>query len=303
MARVCADEERSMRIWRAAATVAVASLMVATTATQPKFSLKVHTGRGQVGYDVNSTMIIGERDILLIDPQFSLSEAHKLAAEILESKKRLVTIYSTHPHPDHLFGLAVLKQAFPEAKIVALPATVNAAKTGWPARQKFWVATYGNNIPGPEPVLPDELATPVLTLVGQEFPITGGVQGADGPGNSFVWIPPLRAVVTGDIVFDHVYFGVPRTDARQNWQKTIDQLAALKPAIVIPGHEGPGATRDMRSIDWMKKYMADWDANVTRSKDAASMRAKVLRQYPKLGMEFTLNDRVATYFPAQPAQQ
>jgi glyoxylase-like metal-dependent hydrolase (beta-lactamase superfamily II) len=277
--------------------------MVATTATQSKFSLKVHTGRGQVGYDVNSTMIIGERDILLIDPQFSLSEAHKLAAEILESKKRLVTIYSTHPHPDHLFGLAVLKQAFPHAKIVALPATVSAAKTGWPARQKFWVATYGNNIPGPEPVLPDELATPVLTLEGQEFPITGGVQGADGPGNSFVWIPPLRAVVTGDIVFDHVYFGVPRTDARQNWQKTIDQLAALKPAIVIPGHEGPGATRDMRSIDWMKKYMADWDANVTRSKDAASMRAKVLKQYPKLGMEFTLNDRVATYFPAQPAQQ
>jgi hypothetical protein len=48
----------------------------------------------------------------------------------------------------------------------------------------------------------------------------------------------------------------------------------------------------------MKKYMADWDANVTRSKDAASMRANVLKQYPKLGMEFTLNDRVATYFPA-----
>ena len=291
-----------MSIWRAGATVTMACLMVATTATQSKFTLKVHTGRGQVGYDVNSTMIIGERDILLIDPQFSLSEAHKLAAEILESKKRLATIYSTHAHPDHLFGLAVLKQAFPEAKIVALPATVEAAKTGWPARQKFWVATYGNNIPGPEPVLPEGLATPVLELEGQQFPITGGVQGADGPGNSFVWVPPLRAVITGDIVFDHVYFGVPRPEPRQNWQKTIDQIAALKPAIVIPGHEGPGATRDMRSIDWMKQYMADWDANVTRSKDAAAMRANVLKQYPGLGMEFTLNDRVATYFPAPPAK-
>jgi glyoxylase-like metal-dependent hydrolase (beta-lactamase superfamily II) len=240
--------------------------------------------------------------MLVIDPQFSLSEAHKLAAEILESKKRLVTIYSTHAHPDHLFGLAVLKQAFPDARIVALPATVNAAKTGWPVRQKFWVATYGTNIPGPEPVLPEELATPVLTLEGEEFPITGGVQGADGPGNSFVWVPSLKAVVTGDIVFDHVYFGVPRDQARQNWQTTIDQIAALKPAIVIPGHEGPGATRDMRSIDWMKKYMADWDANVSRSKDAAEMRANVLKQYPGLGMEFTLTDRVANYFPAKPAQ-
>jgi glyoxylase-like metal-dependent hydrolase (beta-lactamase superfamily II) len=290
-----------MKMWRVAATGLAAAVLVGTTAAQSAFTLKVHTGRGQVGYDVNSTMIIGEREMLVVDPQFSLSEAHKLAAAILETGKRLAAVYSTHAHPDHLFGLAVLKQAFPEAKIVALPATVNAAKTGWPARQKFWVATYGNNIPGPEPVLPAELATPVLTLEGQELPITGGVQGADGPGNSFVWVPSLRAVITGDIVFDHVYFGVPRDEARQNWQKTIDQIAALKPAIVIPGHEGPGATRDMRSIEWMKKYMADWDANVARSKNAAEMRENVLKQYPGLGMEFTLNDRIATYFPAKPA--
>jgi glyoxylase-like metal-dependent hydrolase (beta-lactamase superfamily II) len=290
-----------MLMSRIAATAVVMIGVTAVIGAQSTFTLRVHTGKGQVGYDVNSTLIIGERDILLIDPQFSLSEAHKLAAVILETGKRLATIYSTHPHPDHLFGLAVLKQAFPDAKIVALPATVNAAKTGWPARQKFWVATYGNNIPGPDPVLPEELTTPVLTLEGEEFPITGGVQGSDGPGNSFVWIPSLKAVVTGDIVFDHVYFGVPRPEPRANWQKTIDQIAALKPAIVVPGHEGPGATRDMRSIEWMKTYMADWDVNVPRSKNASEMRANVLKQYPGLGMEFTLNDRIATYFPAQPA--
>src|SRR5437762_10580991 len=133
-------------------TCALFALTFAIAAqTQSTFTLKVHTGRGQTGYDVNSTMISGEKDMLVIDPQFSLSEAHKLAAEILESKKNLVTIYVTHPHPDHLFGLAVLHQAFPSARIVALPATVNAAKTGWPARQKFWLPTYGNNIPGPDP--------------------------------------------------------------------------------------------------------------------------------------------------------
>src|SRR5688572_8341656 len=290
-----------MKLWSGVLSAALVAVVIATTSAQSKFTLEVHTGRGQVGYDVNSTMIIGERDILLIDPQFSLSEAHKLAARILESRKRLTTIYSTHAHPDHLFGLAVLKQAFPEAKIVALPATVSGAKTGWPARQKFWFPVYGNNIPGPDPVLPEELATPVLTLEGEEFPITGGVQGSDGPGNSFVWVPSLKAVITGDIVFDRVYFGVPRAEARDNWLKTINQITALKPAVVIPGHEGPGATRDMRSIDFMKKYIADWDVNVARSKTAADMRAKVLEQYPGLGMEFTLNDRVATYFPAQPA--
>jgi glyoxylase-like metal-dependent hydrolase (beta-lactamase superfamily II) len=280
-------------------TVLAAIALAAFAAAQSQLQLKVFTGRGAVGYDVNSTMISGTRDMLVIDPQFTLSEAHRLAAEILESKKNLTTIYVTHPHPDHMFGLAVLKQAFPSARIVALSATVNAAKTAWPARQKFWVATYGSNIPGPEPVLPEELASPTLSLEGEQFPVTGGVRG-DGPGNSFVYIPSLKAVIAGDTVFDRVYFGVPKPGQdRDDWVKTLDQIEALKPAIVIPGHEGPGARHDLSAIAFMKKYIADWDANVAASKTAVEMREKVLRQYPGLGMEFTLNDRIAAYFPAR----
>lgn len=272
-------------------------LLGSIAAAQSKLQLRVHTGHGQVGYDVNSTLIAGEKDMIVIDPQFSLSEAHKLAAEILESKKNLTTIYVTHPHPDHLFGLAVLHQAFPEAKILALPATVAGAKTGWPARQRFWLPTYGDNIPGPEPVALEELTVSYLTIEGEQFPVTGPVPGSDGAGNSFVYVPSLKAVITGDIVFDHVYFGVPRDKAREDWSKTTDQILALKPEIIVPGHEGPGATRNGATIAYMKKYIADWDANFKKSKSAAEMRENVLKQYPKLGMEFTLNDRIGTYFP------
>ena len=55
----------------------------------------------------------------------------------------------------------------------------------------------------------------------------------------------------------------------------------------------------MATLAFIKKYNADWDANVKKSKDAAEMRANVAKQYPKMGMEYTLADRVATYFPAQ----
>ncbi|MGH9647703.1 MAG: MBL fold metallo-hydrolase [Bryobacteraceae bacterium] len=278
------------------ASLALVTALCGHIHAQPKLRLKVHHGAGVNGYDVNSTMISGEKDMLVIDPQFSLSEAHRLAAEILESKKNLTLIYVTHPHPDHLFGLAVLHQAFPNAKIVALPATINAAKTGWPARQKFWFPTYGNNIPGPDPVLPEELTTPYLKLEGEQFPVTGGVQG-DSPGNSFVYIPSLKALVAGDTVFDRVYFGVPKDKGREDWIKTLDQISALNPVILVPGHQGRGAKNDISAIAFMKKYIADWDANVARSKTPAEMKANVLKQYPGLGMEFTLNDRIAAFFP------
>jgi hypothetical protein len=53
-------------------------------------------------------------------------------------------------------------------------------------------------------------------------------------------------------------------------------------------------------IEFMKKYVADRDANVAKSRDAAQMRENVLRQYPGLGMAFTLDSRISTYFPAAP---
>ena len=97
-------------------------------------------------------------------------------------------------------------------------------------------------------MLPEELAAPVLTLEGEQFPITGGVQGADGPGNSFVYIPSLKAVVTGDIVFDHVVLRrAARRGAGELAEDDRSDRGAQARRSSIPGHEGPGATHDMKA--------------------------------------------------------
>src|ERR1043165_1257306 len=90
------------------------------------------------GFLVNSTLVAGEKEAVLIDAQFDLADAHRLIAAILESKKTLTTVYITHGHPDHYFGLAAIKQAFAKAKLVPHPAALAEIKKTWQAKLKQW---------------------------------------------------------------------------------------------------------------------------------------------------------------------
>ena len=73
------------------------------------------------GFEVASVIVTGKTDAVLIDAQWTLSNAHRVVAEILETGKHLKTIYVTHAHPDHYFGLGTIAEAFPEARVIALP--------------------------------------------------------------------------------------------------------------------------------------------------------------------------------------
>jgi glyoxylase-like metal-dependent hydrolase (beta-lactamase superfamily II) len=237
-----------------------------------------------MGISVTSTLVFGDKDAILVDPQFLLSEAQEVAEMVRSSKRNLLAIYSTHAHPDHYFGLAVMKPAFPSARLIALPSVVPGIRNGWEGRYKNWTATYGADVPAPPAIVPEELTATSMMLEGQEIQFIGGIQG-DGPNNSFVWIPSIRTIIGGDIIFSGVHFGVPSGDNRTAWLKSLDQIAALKPAVVIPGHQVPGAKNDATVIEAMRKYMQDWDAAVTASKTADEIVARMRKIYPAMGME------------------
>jgi len=124
-----------------------------------KLTLKVMTA-GDKGYATTSTIISGQRDAIIIDPQFARSEAKKVATAVKASGKNLTIVYSTHGHPDHYFGLATLREEFPDAMFRALPEVVPNIERGWPARREFWYPTYGDELPSAKPVLPQGLGRP-----------------------------------------------------------------------------------------------------------------------------------------------
>jgi glyoxylase-like metal-dependent hydrolase (beta-lactamase superfamily II) len=278
----------------------VVALLLAWLATasavsaQSKLHLRVFTS-GPNGFSVNSTLIYGDKDAILVDTQFVMSEAYRVAAMVLESRKNLTTVYITHGHPDHYFGIAALKQAFPKARFVALPATVAAIRNGWEGRLKNWTPDFGFNLPATGPILPDELQGTTLTLEGETLEVVGGVTG-DGPNNSYIWIPSLRAVIAGDIVFSGSYFTPPKMP--QDWLKTLDQIADLKPVTVIPGHQSSNASRYASTIGFMKTYIHDYNEDLDSSKTAAEFRSKLTKKYPNLTLERLIVSAADAAFPA-----
>jgi len=273
--------------------------------TVPAFASQLHL---QVftsppeGIAVNSTLVYGDKDAILIDAQFRLSDAHRLVAMILESKKNLTTVYVTHPHPDHYFGLVVIRQAFPNARFVALPRVVDGIKASWEGRVKAWKPQYGDNIPS-SPIIPDALDGNTLMLEGETLQIFGPLQGDSAGDNSFVWIPSIKAVVGGDTLFSgaHFVFAPMTSTQKKDWRSTIDQIAALKPEIVIPGHQIAGAPNDASVLAFMKKYMQDSDDAQASSKTADQFRTKMKSIYPNLGIDGLLNISAQAAFPTKPA--
>jgi hypothetical protein len=60
-------------------------MLAAAVSAQSKLTLKVHHGAGVNGYDVNSTMISGEKDMVVIDPEFTLND--RIAAFFPDASK------------------------------------------------------------------------------------------------------------------------------------------------------------------------------------------------------------------------
>ena len=249
------------------------------TAPEKKLDVKVVTG-SEDGFLVNSALVTGEKDAVVIDAQFTLADGKKVADAVTASGKNLTMVYVTHAHPDHYFGFPAIKESFPNARLVALPATIAEIEKTWQAKVKQWQPTYKDKITS-KPSIPEPLATNSLELEGQKLEIVASQQG-DEEQNSYVWIPSLRTVIAGDIVYDGVYPWTAETNpaSRQAWSATLDKLSALKPEKVVPGHQKSGTNNDPASIEFTKNYLAAYDEALGTSKNAKELEAKMKEKYP-----------------------
>jgi len=269
------------------AAAAPAELAPPPEPAKPKLTLEVFTASPE-GFLVTSTLISGEKDAVLVDAQFTLADAKAIAEKVKATNKQLSVVYVTHSHPDHYFGFGAVKEVFPEAKLVALPATVAGIEKTWEGKVKQWKPLYKDAITD-KPVVPEALQGTTLELEGEKIELVGGVQGDDAE-NSYVWIPSLKAVIGGDIVYDEVFPWTAETtpETRLTWSSSLDKLAALEPATVVPGHQKPERQQDPQNLAFTKAYLAAYDQAAADSKTPEELQGKIKAQYPNAALDIVL---------------
>jgi glyoxylase-like metal-dependent hydrolase (beta-lactamase superfamily II) len=88
---------------------------------------------GMVDIQVNSHLVLGATEALLVDSQLLVADAQAVADMVTRSGRKLTTVLLTHAHPDHYLGLAVIHAAFPSAAIVAPPGVLADFNANAPA--------------------------------------------------------------------------------------------------------------------------------------------------------------------------
>lgn len=185
------------------------------------------------GAIVNVTMLETDQGVVIVDSGPSLRYGKALRQVAFQTTGRgIAGLVITHHHPDHFLG----NQAFRDLPIRALPETRKLARSHGEGYSDAMYRLLGDWMRGTEVVPPNEAMAPGRLTIGartlRALPL-GGHTGAD----LALLDEKSGVVIAGDLAFLDRAPTTPDADIPR-WLKSLDALAALRPAAIVPGH-GP----------------------------------------------------------------
>jgi glyoxylase-like metal-dependent hydrolase (beta-lactamase superfamily II) len=259
------------------------TVVVSANAVSATLETTVFNPQEKSVFPVSSVLISGPTEAILVDAQFQRNDAQSLVELIKKSGKKLTTIYISHGDPDYYFGLDVITEAYPHAKVLASAKTQAYIKASMAPKKAYWGPILKENAPQ-KLVVPDVLKGDTLMVDGEKVNIVG-LNGHD-PKHTFVWIPSIKTMLGGVVVFSnmHVFLADTQTpESRQNWYKTLDVIEQLHPTTVIPGHMLGDKPMTIQSVNFTRKYIQDFEASAQSSTNSNELIDKMKAIYPNIG--------------------
>lgn len=281
------------------ATMMVSARQGAFAASPETLHLNVFTGNDD-SWGFTPTLIYGKSEAMLVDSQFRISQAKKLADQVAATGRHLKAIIITHPDYDHYIGTAVLHEQFPDTPIYMTAAALEEFKRTsgeeLAAKKASAPAETPDSLPTPE-VMP----TTIFTVDGDTVEVIKDFQGdVLKTTNSFLWIPSLRAVIAGDIVFNGVYvwLGHSSPESRRAWHDSLELIAALHPSVVVAGHKkNAGVPDSPQAVVTTEKYLDDFESARKAASSTDELVAVMKQKYHDWAYEKLLVYSAKLAFP------
>ena len=243
----------------------------------------VPPGKEALAWVTNTvTLIYGRRDAVLVDTFLSAQHSRELVDWVAESGKNLTTIYVTHAHGDHFFGLELLLDRFPSAKAIATASVVNATRDQIKPEylRSFWEPRFPGQIPS-QLAAPEVLQGDSFYLEGEELKVVE-LGHTDTSHTTALYVPSIGLVVSGDGVYNntHLYLAERDDTTIDEWLRALDTIEALRPNAVVTGHGVLDPDSSPRHIRETRRYLRDFAASLASTSTAPELYQKMLSLYP-----------------------
>jgi len=230
----------------------------------------------------SATLIYGRRDAVLVDALLTVEQTQALVEWVAASGKNLTTIYVTHGHGDHFFGVGALLDRFPNARPVATPDVVKVMRKQASPEYvaTFWKPRYPSQIPE-RLVIAEELKGNVIDLEGHDLVVVE-VGHTDTDYTTCLHVPSVGLVVAGDVAYNdvHLYLAESNAQTRREWIAALDTIERLKPRAVIAGHKKAEKDDSPRIIEETRQYIRDFERLAEMTTTARELYDKMLEIYP-----------------------
>jgi glyoxylase-like metal-dependent hydrolase (beta-lactamase superfamily II) len=268
------------------AAVAAGLTLPAAAGAQARPALRLkQVSAGESAFHVVATLVAGPTESILFDAQYHVSDARRLADSIASTGTRLKAIILSHADHDHYMGAIEIVRRFPGTPVYMTAAGVEDFKAR--SARDWTMEKFRSMREAPDSlVAPQVLPSMHFTVDGNEVEVIPDLAGdVRKPSNSVLWIPSLRTVLAGDVVFNgvHPWLGDSDAASRTAWRESLTRIAGLKPATVVAGHK-----RDLDAADspeilkFMDGYLADFESLMQAAATPAAVAQAMREKYPQL---------------------